>query len=84
MTRKTNITEDYVKTGIVIIIIWFTILAGGFIGWVSNIVKFASCDFEAPYKAEIVYGVGLVPIVGAFTGYIDIEDGVKLKKEKGE
>jgi hypothetical protein len=41
------------------------------VGWVMNIVKFVKCDFKAPYKAEIVHGVGLIPVVGAVTGWID-------------
>lgn len=53
---------------IVVLLIW--IVAG--IGWVKNIIKLAECDFEAPYKAEVIHAVGIVPIVGAVTGYIDI------------
>ena len=56
---------------IVTLIVCGLILAG----WVQNIVKLSNCDFQAPYKAEVIYGVGRVPIVGAVTGWIDIEDG---------
>jgi len=52
---------------VLIIIIIFT-------GWVKNIIKLSNCDFEAPYKAEIIYGVGLIPPVGAVTGWLDIGD----------
>lgn len=44
----------------------------GFVGWVKDVVRFASCDFEAPYKAEIVYGAGLIPPIGAITGWLDV------------
>lgn len=45
------------------------------IGYGNNIVHFVNCDFESPYKAEAIYGVGIAfPIMGAITGYIDIED----------
>jgi hypothetical protein len=46
----------------------------GPIGYVKNIMKFASCDFEAPYKTEIIRGVGIVPLffVGVITGYMTI------------
>jgi len=44
-------------------------------GWVKDIIKLSHCDFEAPYNAEIIYGVGLVPLVGMVTGWLDIEDG---------
>ena len=42
-------------------------------GYIKNIIKLASCDFEAPYKAEIIYGIGTVaPPIGAVTGWINI------------
>ena len=41
-------------------------------GWVKNIIKLSECDFEAPYKAEVVHGVGIVPFVGMVTGWIDV------------
>jgi len=53
--------------------VWLIIILGT-IGWVMNAIKLAKLDFEEPYKAEIIRGIGLVLIVGAFTGYIDIED----------
>ena len=40
-------------------------------GWVKNIIKLSECDFEAPYKAEVVHGVGLFPLVGMVTGWLD-------------
>ena len=43
-------------------------------GWVKNIIKLSNCNFEAPYKAEVIYGVGLIPIIGMVTGWLDIED----------
>lgn len=41
-------------------------------GWVKNLVKLAHCDFEAPYKAEVVHAVGIVPPVGMVTGWLDL------------
>lgn len=63
------------KAGIMVILVYLAILIGAGYGWINNIVEFASCDFESPYKAEIVRGVG-IPIapVGAVLGYLDIED----------
>jgi hypothetical protein len=49
------------------------IVLGG-IGWVKNIIDLTKCDFKAPYKAEVVRVVGLLPMVGAITGWITIED----------
>jgi hypothetical protein len=42
------------------------------VGWVKNIIKLSECDFAAPYKAEIVHTVGLVPPIGAITGWLDV------------
>jgi hypothetical protein len=41
-------------------------------GWVMNIVKLADCDFEAPYKAEVIHAVGIIPPVGMITGWLDL------------
>jgi hypothetical protein len=46
------------------------------IGYVWNIVRFVSCDFEAPYKAEVLYGAGIVTGLGVVIGYINIEDEI--------
>lgn len=42
------------------------------VGWVMNIVKLANCDFEAPYKCEVIHTVGLIPPVGMITGWLDV------------
>jgi len=42
------------------------------IGWVKGVVHLCQCDFEAPYKAEIIYTVGtFVPVVGGVVGWMD-------------
>jgi len=43
-------------------------------GWVKNIVKLAHCDFKAPYKAEVVHAVGILPPFGVITGWLNIDD----------
>ena len=43
-------------------------------GWVKNVVKLAHCDFQSPYKAEVVHAVGILPPVGMITGWISIDD----------
>ena len=43
--------------------------------WFVNIYKFTQLDFEAPYKAEIIRGVGIpFPPLGVVVGYMDIVD----------
>lgn len=41
-------------------------------GWIQDIVHFVRCDFVAPYKAEVIYGIGLVPCIGAIVGWLNI------------
>ena len=43
----------------------------GIIGYVTNIVKFARCDFKAPYKAEFIHGIGVLG-PGCITGYLSV------------
>lgn len=40
-------------------------------GWIMNILKLVDCDFEKPYKCEILHGIGLVPPIGMVTGWIN-------------
>ena len=56
-------------------VLYSVIIIAGAIGWGMNIYKMINeCDFESPYKCELVRGVGtVVPIIGAVTGYMDIE-----------
>ena len=48
------------------------ILIAGGTGWVKNIIKLSDCDFQAPYKAEVIHAAGLIPPVGAVTGWLDL------------
>lgn len=41
-------------------------------GWVKNVIKLSECDFQAPYKAEVVHGIGILPPVGMVTGWLDL------------
>lgn len=70
--------NGYISAVMLIIIVIGVI---GLIGWAMNIVKLIQCDFDAPYKAEVIRTVGLIPPVGAITGYLTINDNPN--KEKG-
>lgn len=48
------------------------IVVGGGTGWIMNIYKLTNCDFEAPYKAEVIRVIGIVPTIGAIVGYMDL------------
>jgi len=61
--------KDFYAIELVFIVLWLVIA----IGWSVNLYKLVTCDFEAPYKAEIIRGIGLIPPVGAIVGWMDID-----------
>ena len=44
------------------------------VGWVKNLIKLVNCDFAAPYKCEVVRALGLMPPIGAITGWLDVSN----------
>lgn len=68
--RQSNF--DKVAGGSLLLIVLIVIALGA--GWIMNIVKFARLDFEAPYKAEVLRGIGIAPPIGAVMGWIPIND----------
>lgn len=61
-----------------IVMVLITILL--FVGYVRGIVKFVQCDFKAPYKAEVIYGVGMVTGLNAVIGWFNIADGEEIEE----
>jgi len=57
-----------------IAILFIAVLILGFIGWVLNIIKLTKTDFQAPYKAEVIRAVSIIPPMGAIVGWINIKD----------
>ena len=55
----------------VILAIQILLVAAIGTGWVKNVIKLTDCDFEAPYKAEIIHGLGVIPPIGAITGWMN-------------
>jgi len=43
----------------------------GTVGWVKCIVKLVFCDFEASYKAEVIYAIGVFSPLGSILGWMD-------------
>jgi len=43
------------------------------IGYIRCVIKFIHCDFKAPYKCEVVYGVGTFTGAGAIIGYVNVD-----------
>ncbi len=58
----------------VLALVWIVWLV---VSWGVNFSKFIDADFEAPYKKEVVHGLGIVPFIALVTCWIDIEDGKK-------
>lgn len=54
-----------------IFLLWLMVSSVLALGYGMNIYKLTQCDFEAPYKAEVLHTVGLIPVVGVFTGYME-------------
>jgi hypothetical protein len=54
------------------VIIIMLIFVLGLTGYVKNIIKLSECDFAPPYKAEVIHTIGLIPLMGAFTGWLDV------------
>lgn len=61
------------KLGFGAFVLVVVIIVAGVIGYVMNIYKLTQCNFESPYKCEIVHAVGIIPIVGVFSGYMSFE-----------
>ena len=58
--------------GLIGLILVAVIIVGGITGWIKNIIKLSDCDFEAPYRAEVIHTIGIIPPVGAITGWLDL------------
>lgn len=63
----------------IISIMYITLVVLAIIGEVKCIIKFVQCDFKAPYKAEVIYGVGTITGLGAVVGWIDINNNPEIK-----
>ena len=47
-------------------------------GWGGNLIKLCRCDFQAPYKTEVIRTLGVfVPPVGMVAGWMTIGEEVK-------
>lgn len=65
--------KNELLTGIAIVLVTTACLFAS-IGWCLSVVKFAKTDFKYPYKAEVIYGVGVVTGAGIVIGFLNIED----------
>ncbi len=57
------------KTSITLIVVLLLVVGTG---WIKNLIKLTECDFEGPYKCEVIYIAGLIPPIGMVTGWLNI------------
>ena len=38
--------------------------------WLVNLFKLTNCDFEAPYRCEVIHAAGIIPPVALVTAWI--------------
>lgn len=50
-------------TALFAVTFWIIILSA----WGCNAYKLTNCDFEKPYKGEVIHAIGLIPILSIFT-----------------
>jgi hypothetical protein len=60
---KLKMTNAPIGCSIFMICLWAYII----IAWLVNAYKFICCDFEAPYKDEIIHAAGFIPGVSMIT-----------------
>jgi len=53
----------------IFVLLWILFAATS---WFTNLYKFVNCDFEAPYKAEALHGIGVVTPVNLVTAWSDL------------
>ena len=56
------------------ILIVFTLIILGTIGYVKCVIKMFECNWEPAGKAEVFYTLGTFTGLGAIIGWFDIED----------
>jgi hypothetical protein len=59
------------NVGLIGTLMLFCVIIACIVGYGKNVYKLANCDFASPYKCEVIHAVGIIPVVGVFTGYMD-------------
>ena len=65
-----------------VILIWLCIVIFVVFCWVKNLIKFMDCDFEAPYKSEIVHGIGVFTVAASVVTCWFPDEEKKVEKQK--
>ena len=64
-------TYKYEISGCFPVLLYLVFVGLMLTGYILNIVHLFGCDFEAPYKAEILYGLGTVSGLGIIFGWFN-------------
>jgi len=62
------------KTSIIIVFIWLSIVIAALVGEIKCIIKAIDCNWEPIGKAEVVYTGAALTGFGSIVGYLNIED----------
>jgi hypothetical protein len=71
-TKMKNKQRGFTLPEPIVLVLFIIIPIYMAIGWIKDIEKFSECDFQAPYKCEIIHGLGLIPPVGMITGWLNV------------
>lgn len=64
---KNKLQSGYTIVELAFVVQFFIVLLMG-ISWVINLVQLLRCDFAAPWRDEIIHGIGvLIPPAALFT-----------------
>ena len=74
MQRKGFVLIELLLIPMILIGACLSVVMG--VGWFINVYKLCKCDFESPYRAEVIRGVGTIVFpLGCVAGWLDIGDG---------
>ena len=62
------------KTSIIIVFIWLSIVIAALVGEIKCVIKAINCNWEPVGKAEVVYTGAALTGFGSIVGYFNIED----------
>ena len=64
------------KNFLVVIVVLSIITA---VTWIGNFVKLTNCDFQSPYRCEVIHGVGLFPPLNIVTVWFNSDKDAQQK-----
>ena len=62
------------KTSIIIVFIWLSIVIAALVGEIKCVIKAINCNWEPVGEAEVVYTGAALTGFGSIVGYFNIED----------